>query len=80
MLVAESRCFPEIFLEVPWNTPKNIRTAAVPVENRIRNLKKKRPERYHYTKLHGLLLMTLRWKSDGIYKSYHTVFTAVQLL
>jgi len=28
-------------------------------ENRIRNLANKRPERYHYTKLHGLLLMTL---------------------
>jgi len=59
ILVAETRCYPEIFLEVPWNTPKRIRRAAVPAENRIRNLANKLPERYHYTKLHGLLLMTL---------------------
>jgi len=57
--VAESRFYPEIFLEVPWNTPKDIRRAAVPVENRIRNLANVCPERYHYTKLQGLLLMTM---------------------
>jgi len=57
--VAESRCYLEIFLEVPWNTPKSIRRAVVPVENRIRNLANKCPQRYHYTKLLGLLLMTL---------------------
>lgn len=60
MLVAESRCYPEIFLEVPWKPPKSLIKAVVPGENLIRNLPNKRPERYHHTKLLGLLLMTLK--------------------
>ena len=60
MLVAKSRFYPEIFLEVPWKPPKSLRKAVVPDDNLIRNLPNKRPERYHYTKLLGLLLMTLK--------------------